>query len=130
MKLTTHTEIVFIDDDRLSNMICTKILKVIFPEHPVISFTHPKEGLKYLSGAEVRSKGIILFLDINMPGLSGWALLEELGKLSQPQDNPFTIYVLSSTLNSEEMEKAENHPLVKAYVPKPLSIEIFRTLIS
>lgn len=130
MELTTHADIVFIDDDRLSNMICAKILKVIFPEHPVISFTHPKEGLKYLTEEENRKRNIILFLDINMPGMSGWALLEELGKLSQPQDNPFTIYVLSSTLNSEEMETAENHPLVKAYVPKPLSIEIFKSLIS
>lgn len=128
MELTTHAEIVFIDDDRLSNMICAKILKVIFSEHKVISFTHPKEGLKYLAEEESTNKNIILFLDINMPGMSGWTVLDELAKLSQ--NNPFTIYVLSSTLNSEEMEAAENHPLVKAYVPKPLSIEIFKSLIT
>jgi len=114
---------IVIDDDRINNMICSKMIGIAVPDSETQTFILPEEGLKYLqSYHNVTSQpNAVLFLDINMPLLSGWDVLEKMEDLPENQKNSIDVYMLSSSVDHLDREKADNHPLVKGYISKPLT---------
>ena len=38
----------------------------------------------------------------------------------------FTVFMLSATLDREDLERAEGHPIVEALLPKPLDVHQLR----
>ncbi|CAN5646885.1 hypothetical protein BH10BAC5_BH10BAC5_22820 [soil metagenome] len=75
------------------------------------------------SGSE---KPTVLFLDINMPSMTGWEFLEEFRKFSKTVHKQFTIYMLSSSVDSSDKEKASSNIFVSGYISKPLRQETLR----
>lgn len=63
----------------------------------------------------------IIFLDINMPILNGWEFLDLLN--SHDLNKLPKIYMLTSSISPEDVNKSENHPLVTGYFTKPLSLD-------
>ncbi|OHX68480.1 response regulator [Flammeovirga pacifica] len=62
----------------------------------------------------------ILFLDLNMPGMDGWQVLDELLKSSKTYSYE-KVFILSSSIHPKDKERALIHPLVTDYIEKPLS---------
>lgn len=120
-----------IDDDLANNFICRVIIQKTFPGSSVTSFTSPVEAVEHIKeiGAKNPQPTVIL-LDINMPVLSGWQVLEIIDKLDDDLKNLFSIYMLSSSINPKDNFKANAHPLVVAYLEKPLTKEMLTTLTS
>lgn len=120
---------IVVDDDPTSNMICGFALQGFSPEAEITLLTEPEEALEfigrtYAGPAEVSPA--VLFLDLNMPSMTGWEFLGELGKLGQEVREWLTVYILSSSLDAGDMEQAENHPLVSGFIPKPLTLGMLR----
>ncbi|MES2702105.1 MAG: response regulator [Bacteroidota bacterium] len=114
-----------IDDDPINNMICSKYIKIVAPKADVRSFTDPQQGLDYISlaaASQAESKSIIL-LDINMPILSGWDVLERFAQLPESVRKCFNIFILSSSVALEDHQKADASPFVSAFLQKPLRPE-------
>src|SRR5437016_4840708 len=63
-----------VDDERLAVQRLTRLLEATQRVEIAGSTTDPEEALAYLRGHDVD----VLFLDIQMPGLSGFDLLEQL----------------------------------------------------
>lgn len=61
----------------------------------------------------------VIFLDLNMPIMDGWEFLEEFGKLPEKKD--VRIYILSSSVDSRDMERAKNYSMVNGFIAKPLT---------
>ena len=64
--------------------------------------------------------GIIL-LDINMPVLDGWAFLDELKDIDKAKE--LTIFIVSSSINKKDREKARSYEMVTNFIIKPLTKE-------
>lgn len=80
-----------------------------------------KEALENLASL-VKSKEKlpdIIFLDLNMPIMDGWEFLDEFVKLST-EDKP-RVYVVSSSIDPNDIEKAKNYGIVNDFISKPLS---------
>jgi CheY-like chemotaxis protein len=80
-KPTKH--FLLIDDDPQNNMISAMVIRNSLQdtEVQVTDFINPEVGLKYIGTTyinEISKEKTILFLDINMPILSGWEFLENL----------------------------------------------------
>jgi len=73
---------------------------------PSIVFYHAKDGRELLEILEDKKpeKPDIIFLDINMPVMSGWECLEELKKSKVSRDIPVIIY--STASYHKEVERA------------------------
>ncbi len=124
---------IIVDDDEISNIICEIFLKELLPETAIRSFTDPEGGLRFIvdncndSGSAER----ILILDINMPKMSGWQLLDELSAFYQDTTKCITkIYMLSSSVDPLDKQKSNNHPLVSGYIEKPLSLPKLQAIFS
>lgn len=63
----------------------------------------------------------IIFLDINMPVMDGWEFLDAFGELEGSQNS--VIYMLSSSVDPSDADRARSYSLVRDYLTKPLNQE-------
>ncbi len=113
---------IFIDDDFVNNKVCQLLIRKMMPDASISAFTDPEEGVGYFKKIyeEDGLKNIILFLDINMPVMSGWEVLEELKNLFGG-NKLIRIYMLSSSVDPSDIEKSKD-PYLEGYIEKPLSV--------
>ncbi|MDR3679429.1 MAG: response regulator [Flavipsychrobacter sp.] len=121
--IQSNINYIVIDDDPINNMICRKIIKLTIPDTNVDTFIQPEKGLDHILSAysKADAPNAILFLDINMPTLTGWEVMERFKDFPEEVKQHITIYILSSSVDLQDREKAENDPYVKDYIIKPLS---------
>jgi CheY-like chemotaxis protein len=122
---TPPPDFIIIDDDRTNNMICKMIIQNMVPGVGVQTFIDPEAGLAYINAGDDQAikKNTIVLLDINMPVINGWEVLEEIEKSALPAKQYLTIYMLSSSVSPGDKSKAAGYALVSGYIEKPLSRE-------
>lgn len=116
--------IILIDNDKIVTMICAHIINTNMPDIEVVMFTCPEQGLAFIrQECQSTSVNTVLLLDINMPTLSGWEVLEHLKTDSEKVLQNFTIYMFSSSVSYEDKDMSTKHPMVSGFVEKPLSAQ-------
>jgi CheY-like chemotaxis protein len=68
----------------------------------------------------------IIFLDINMPILDGWQFLDEFLYLKSSKKS--IIYIVTSSENPIDIEKANQYNMEKNYIVKPISVKKLMSL--
>lgn len=112
--------ILLIDDDPIQNLINTKLLNRLEFSEQIDVAINGKEALEdYISKIDILPE--VIFLDINMPIMNGWEFLEVLDGHDWTEYPK--IYMLTSSISPEDIQKSENHPMVDNYITKPLSID-------
>tara|TARA_R110002167_G_scaffold247308_16_gene452934 strand:- start:274 stop:684 length:411 start_codon:yes stop_codon:yes gene_type:complete len=61
----------------------------------------------------------VIFLDLNMPIMDGWEFLDRFVQLSL-EEKP-RIYIVSSSIDPSDLEKAKGYGIVNNFVSKPFS---------
>ena len=77
-------------------------------------------------GSALAEGRLVVLLDILMPGMDGFAVLERMEMYPTTALSRITVFMLSATLDPNELERAEGHPIVEALLPKPLDIHQLR----
>jgi len=119
-----------IDDDKTNNLICSLIIKKFNKNANVELYLDPEKALTAIAvdfSNEMNPKPIILFLDINMPNMSGFEFLDEFLKLDTEIHQYFSIYMLSSAIEDFQVE-AKKYPIVQGFLSKPLKISHLETI--
>lgn len=129
--MNSFCSFMIIDDDAMNNFICKAAIKNVVKEAALISFEKPVEALEYIkanfSGDPPRKT--YMLLDINMPVLTGWEVLEELEKNHAELLPGFLIYILSSSIDVRDIKRAEANPHVVDFVSKPLTKEAINRIV-
>jgi CheY-like chemotaxis protein len=115
-----------IDDNYIDNFVTRKILesgnfaeKIIVQQSPADALAGLRQGL---------IKPDVIFLDVRMPGMSGFEFLEEYDKLEPDAENPVKIFMLSSSLDPTDMSLSLNSRHVAQFIHKPLTYEALEEL--
>jgi CheY-like chemotaxis protein len=119
-----------IDDDEIINHVHSMVIKRIDPS---VELTLFKSGLQFVEAINQVSNfnfPDIIFLDIRMPELSGFDVLDVLLDNHQGSLNNTAIFVLSSTLDDRDLNKAVSYPIVTKFMSKPLTFEMVSELLS
>ena len=114
-------EICLVDDDPSIN----KMHEILLTEHfnyKVITYLKPEIALEDLTTCSIKPD--LLFLDINMPNLNGYQLLEEI----ESSNIDIDVIMLSSSSNSNDIAKALKSRNVISYKTKPLTPDKLKTL--
>lgn len=120
--------VLFIDDDDATNFYHTIIVEEECSWVHIQSVKSAKEGLDFLLRKGVYANSPqpdIIFLDINMPGMTGWDFMEKYNELSKDIQERAVIAMLSTSVNPDDRNRAFAIPAVKGFVLKPLTPEAF-----
>lgn len=124
--------IALVDDDSIFRMIASRTIKGANITEEILQFTNGGEALKYLEQNidQIEMLPDVLFLDINMPYVDGWMFLEDFEKIKSRLSKSIKIFMVSSSIDPEDINRAKQHKLVADYVVKPVSKETFVKLVS
>ena len=129
--MNVSTRFIVIDDDEFNNKICTVTLEKIDKSADIKTFLSPIEGFSHVVTEYSRkdhNENAVLFLDINMPLMNGWEFLERFEELDATVKNRIKIYILSSSVDKRDIEKAKANKNVVHYLIKPLTKETIRLI--
>ncbi len=116
-----------IDDDSMYVNLVKKIIETKNLCQNLMVFKNGKDALNYfeaiLSSLEKASIPEIIFLDLNMPVMDGWEFLENFTKIKNKFGKKITLYIVSSSINPVDIERAKNINSVEDYLIKPVTIE-------
>jgi CheY-like chemotaxis protein len=122
--------ILLIDDNEMDNHISEYIIKASNIVEKINVFNSPIEALEYLAMVQSNQEKFpdAIFLDINMPDMDGFGFLDEFSKFHEDIVTRTSIYMLTSSNDPNEIERALKYPVVKKYFVKPLSKDILNQL--
>ncbi|MEM8926631.1 MAG: response regulator [Bacteroidota bacterium] len=63
----------------------------------------------------------VMFLDINMPVMNGWELLEELKRAPQIIRSKVQIHILTSSIAPDDLNLSKTYGFINGYITKPLT---------
>lgn len=112
-------QIMVIDDDEIVLFIHETILEMMNLKAQVTYYDQAKDALKYLDEGD-ECCATLLFLDINMPEMSGWDLLEII-KTRPYREFIYTVMV-SSSVDQNDKQKAFINYQVHDFLNKPLNV--------
>jgi CheY-like chemotaxis protein len=112
-----------IEDNLIDQLVTKQLLKKILSIEQVSIANNGKEGIQWLNNNKRINQPLIILLDIQMPIMNGFEFLNEFHKLSKEVKKGVLIYVLSSTLDSDEIKLIEENEYVTDFLNKPFPIE-------
>lgn len=124
-----YSSVMLIDDNEIDNFINMKMIEGCGFASNVLVHTGSRSALEFLDNyARTDSlpeemKPEVLFLDINMPILDGFMFLDEFEKLKPEFRKNMKVIILTSSINPNDAEKANKHPLITGFINKPLTEE-------
>ena len=119
--------IMLIDDDADDNYYHQIILKKMDITDHIEVAESGMEALEYLQ--KENHVPDIIFLDINMPGMSGWDFLDEYKKLKARQNTTLIIIMLTTSISPADKEKAEKMPEITSFQSKPMTQEMLNDIL-
>jgi CheY-like chemotaxis protein len=124
--------IALIDDDAICRMVVKK---------QIASSEYDTETSEYINGFEAFQQlkldandptklPDVIFLDIFMPLMNGWEFLDRMEEIIGGLQKVPQIFVLSSTISVEDIERAENNSLVSGFIPKPVKLRQVQRIVN
>lgn len=127
--LDTKINLLVIDDDDINIFIIKKIVEKTGSDIEMVSKSNGQQAIDYLKEAIAARTPLphLILIDINMPVMNGWEFVEAYQDLGIAK--PVDLYILSSSVYENDIEKTKSYSSVKGFISKPLSIERLTELI-
>lgn len=121
-----------IDDDDIITKIHPVIIRRVDKECDIEICVSGVEAIDYLNALLEAKEAApdYIFLDINMPVMSGFEFMESLSPELTNFISKSKIILLSSSVDPRDIEKAANYKTIIEFAPKPLTIEYIQNLLS
>lgn len=115
-----------VDDSKATNFFNKTVLQRTGQVEEVFIAENGKEALAYLEEGNIPE---IIFLDINMPIMSGWEFLLAYQQLGKAWQSSVIILMLGASLSESEMIRARSFSQVKGFEEKMLTKTIVSSII-
>ena len=118
----TPLRFIIVDNDPVNNLLCDLAIKDAVVDNDFLAFTDPLKAFEYVS-ADNQNNGCrnILLLDINMPIWSGWDFVDHFDKLDEKIKDSYKVFMLSSSIDNNDKQRAVENKNVVDYIEKPLT---------
>ncbi len=112
-----------IDDDKLT----VKLMSILISKNKfcdeIQSFYNAQNALNQLKQNAIDNTILpdAILLDLNMPIMDGWQFLDEFIHL--PLKKEISIFIMTSSIDPADIEKAKQYNVVKNYIEKPITLK-------
>lgn len=128
--MTSLLHFFLIDDSAFDLFIYEKLLKKSGITDSVKTFNSARDALKFLLGEGSALPETIILLDLQMPDMNGFEFIDEFDHLPDLLKSRIRIFMLSSTIDTRDIEKAKASPYIIDLLPKPLEIAFLKKKLS
>jgi CheY-like chemotaxis protein len=119
-----------VDDNDIDLIVNDKLIRIANITEDIRKFNSGEEFLQSLANSKDFDKYVnVLLLDIMMPGMTGFETAEILFNEFPKQAACFQVYVLSSSIDRHDIERAQALPGVRRVLEKPLDTYLLKGLL-
>jgi CheY-like chemotaxis protein len=117
-----------IDDDDIICIVHPAIIRQALPDSEVEIIKSSKEALDFIHEMHTNQYPApdAIFLDINMPEISGFGMLDLLSETDLNYLKDTKIYMLSSSVDQRDIERVKANPRITDFIGKPLTIDFLK----
>ncbi|WP_296622349.1 response regulator [Marivirga sp.] len=114
-------EVLIVDDDEMTVFLHDIYVKEDDFHPSPIHFYNGKDAVDYFNTYFNVKRHYCILLDINMPILDGWEVMDEI--LEKGMDKNVSVIILTSSINTADRINAKKYDMVIDYVEKPLTVD-------
>nr|WP_315153328.1 response regulator [uncultured Flavobacterium sp.] len=115
-----------IEDNEIDQYITSQLLKRKLDVTDINFANNGKEGIQWIcDNRQMIKKNLIIILDIQMPIMNGAQFLLEYEKLESELKSNTQIFMLSSSLDADEIKNLKDNIYVTNFLSKPIRIQEF-----
>ena len=114
-----------IDDDKIYQFTLMRIINDNKQAEKIITFSDGEKAIHYLTDNKSTNENIpdIIFPDVNMPIMDGWQFIDEYASIKTEIKKKIVIFMLSSSVNPIDIERASKINEISDYIIKPMKLE-------
>ena len=124
--------ILLIDDDVATNFLHKMVIKKTDCADQVHVELNGESAINFLYSIREgkHPSPDLIFLDINMPRMNGWAFLEEYQKLHPELKGKAVIVMLTTSLNPDDLQQSKRFSEISEFRSKPMTQAMLLDIIS
>lgn len=129
--MSKELHIILVDDNDIDIVVNSKLLKLANFSQNITSFNSGRDVLHFLEEdqSSLTEKTNILLLDIQMPTMGGFECLEKIMTLPESVLSSLKVFMLSSSIDRNDIERAEKNPAILKVLEKPLDVYLLKRLV-
>jgi len=119
-----------IDDDPISVFGIKLLIKQLNFCEKIIVYDNGEDAILGMktSVAQLIKLPSLIILDLDMPIMDGWEFLEVFAEIPKKYRENVSVHILSSSVDSVDLKRAQHNKIVSDYVVKPITIEALRSI--
>ena len=124
--------IFLIDDNDIDIVVNSKLLKLARITDHIHTFSSCQQAMLYFikNAEELKSSRVVLLLDIQMPEMNGFECMQKFEELPEELRSAMKVYMLSSSIDRNDIRRAEEHPHIEKILEKPLDVYQLKRYLS
>lgn len=115
--------VMVVDDNEIDRYVAENVIRKTRFSEKVVSAESAMDALTYIEEHQEDTSELpeVIFLDINMPEMSGFDFLKRYENLPDTVKKNCIIMMLTTSLDTTDKETAKENKYVSAFLNKPLS---------
>lgn len=123
-----YNSVLLLDDNDIDNMVNKKLIENGKFCKEILVHVSARETLNFLKSQNTEELPDVIFLDIMMPGMDGFAFLEEFEKLPDSIHKKCKVIMLSTSDSFKDLNRANKNKFVRKFLNKPLTEEMLAAI--
>ncbi|MDG4715344.1 MULTISPECIES: response regulator [Winogradskyella] len=130
--MNSYFKVCIVDDDEIYQYTVVKALETIGLKEKIQVFSDGDEAFTFLLDNIDNPEALpdVILLDINMPIMDGFQFMEEYVKIKPKVGKKIVIYMVSSSVDSVDIERAKSISEISDYIIKPIKPGELRRIIN
>lgn len=123
--MNAYRSFCIIDDDEFFAFNAKRLIKESGFAENVLWYSDGQRAIDGLVGLLIANINLpdIILVDLNMPNKNGWEFLDDFAALPVSKRSNVKIFIASSFISPEFIEKAKDYNVIEDYLVKPLTEE-------
>jgi len=128
---TKFETVMIIDDNNVDLYITSRMISKNNFGKNILLYTSAEEALRYLKEHRDNKAMLpeVIFVDIYMPLMSGFEFLEEYNKFDASLKNEIRTYIVSSTIDKQDIARSDENKNVVCFQVKPITKDFLDRIV-